>query len=220
MLVYLEKTESRIKEMNLKLDSKSLLLEILKQYEYEIFSFYNDVILLAEDFEFIPIKLRNAISDTKPLVSLSNNGEPNFFCIRKESLKGKPLFGMFMPIKHSGRETLKTYNLSVIDSDGANISRLFSLNSKNVLYKEKGEYFKFINILPFSNFSYNISLQDRYNLFMTKIFSEELDSEKSNYSISHISVLIPSSRTEDDALKEASSTASAIISNLINKFID
>jgi hypothetical protein len=220
MLIYLEKTEKRISDLKLKLDSKLLLSEILKQYEYEIFSFYNDVILLSNDFEFIPSKLRNAISDTKPLVLLSKSNYPDFFSLKKETLKGKPLFGMFMPIKHSGRETLRTYNISIIDSNGENVSRLFSLNSKNVLCKEKGEYYKFISMMPFSSFSDNISLQEKYNLFMKKIYDDELGNEKNTYSVSSVSTLIPSSRTEDDSLKEAFSTASAIISGLINKFID
>lgn len=218
MLAYLEKTQRRLSELKLKLSSKSLLQEILKQYEYEVFSFYNDVILLSDDFEFIPSKLRSAIADTKPLVQLCKSDNSEFFSFRKETLKGKPLFGMFLPIKHSGRETLRTYNICAFDSNGENLSRLFSLNSKNVLFKEKGEYYKFISMLPFMSFSDNISLQEKYNLFMKKIYNKELGNELPAYSISNVSVLVPSSRTEDDSLKEAFFTASAIISELINKF--
>ena len=217
---YLSKTLQEVKERNINISHKDLLEEISQKYNQDMFFLYNDIIS-GPNKELLPgAESRQAISLVKPLENVSYENDSIFFEIRAERAKGKSLFGFFLPAKHIGRETMRPYHLRLFDEDGFNISKLFNTQSRSVLLKEKNEYYKFISLVSLDEIKDNLVLLDRYQFLMKKIFHNKLsgkDGLRIDYKKS--SIMIPSSRTEDEGLRDAFNSASAIFSNILTKFI-
>lgn len=217
---YLSKTLQEVRERNIKISHKELLEEVSQKYNQDIFSLYNDIISNPDKEILLGKESRQAVAVVKPLDDISCEDGPIFFEIRAERVRGKTLFGFFLPAKHIGRETMRPYHLRLFDEDGFNISKLFNMQSRSVLLKEKNEYYKFISLVSLDEIKDNLVLLDRYQLLMKKIFHNKLsgkDGIRIDYEKS--SIMIPSSRTEDEGLRDAFNSASAIFSNILTKFI-
>lgn len=217
---YLKKTFEEIESRGININQKDLVIEISQKYHQDIFSLYNDI-TSDPDFDIIKnIDAKRSVFLTKRLDDISGESVSPFFEIRTEKVKGKTIFGFFIPSKHSGRETMRPYYMRIFDEDGFNISKLFNMQARSVFLSEKNEYYKFISIVSLDDISDNLVLLDRYQFLMKKIFHNKL-SGKNEVTIDckKSSIFAPSSRTEDDGLREALSSASAIFSNILTKFI-
>ena len=217
---YLSKTLQEVRERNIKINHKELLEEVSQKYNQDIFSLYNDIISNPDKEILLGKESRQAVVVVKPLEDISREDGPTFFEIRTERVRGKTLFGFFLPEKHIGRETMRPYHLRLFDEDGFNISKLFNIQSRSVLLKERNEYYKFISLISLDEIKDNLIMLDRYQLLMKKIFHNKLsgkDGIRIDYKKS--SIMIPSSRTEDEGLRDAFNSASAIFLNILTKFI-
>jgi hypothetical protein len=220
ILVYLEKSEKQVRQLSIEIDEKDLILELIKIYDRDIFSFYNDIITASSGFDFLPEEVKNSISSVKPLVCVESIDDNFSFTIDVERAKGRNIFGFFLPIKHTGRETLRPYHLHLIDEDGFNISKLFIPQARSILSENKNEYYKFVSIISIDDISDNAVLFEKYQVLMKKIFHNKLSGKCGvRLDCKDSSVLVPSSRTEDEGIKEAFSIASAIFSNILNNIV-
>jgi len=217
---YLFKTMQEVEDRNINVSPKDLLSEISQKYSQDIFSIYNQIISDLDLNLLKSQKSKEAVKFVKPLSDISGEFESVFFEIRTERAKGKTLFGFFLPAKHIGRETMRPYHLRLLDEDGFNISKLFNMQARSVFLKEKNEYYKFISLVSLDEIKDNLVLLDRYQFLMKKIFHNKLSGRPGvRVDIKKSSILIPASRTEDEGLKEALSSASAIFSNILTKLI-
>jgi len=217
---YLFKTMQEVEDRNINVSPKDLLSEISQKYSQDIFSIYNQIISDSDLDLLKSQKSKEAVKFVKSLADISGEFESVFFEIRTERAKGKTLFGFFLPAKHIGRETMRPYHLRLLDEDGFNISKLFNMQARSVFLKEKNEYYKFISLVSLDEIKDNLVLLDRYQFLMKKIFHNKLSGRPGvRVDIKKSSILIPASRTEDEGLKEALSSASAIFSNILTKLI-
>jgi hypothetical protein len=217
---YLGRTLQDLKDKNINIDHKALLEEISKKYNQDIFSLYNEIISNPDKTLLPNEDSLRAVSTAKPLENISSKNDPTFFEIRSEKIKRKNLFGFFIPLRHTGRETMRPYHLRLFDEDGFNVSKLFNLQTRSIYLKEKNEYYKFVSIVSLDEIKDNLVLLDRYQLLMKKIFHNKL-SGKSGVRIDceKSSILASSSRTEDEGLRDAFTLGSSIFSNILTKFI-
>jgi len=217
---YLGRTLQDLKDKNINIDHKALLEEISKKYNQDIFSLYNEIISNPDKTLLPNEDSLRAVSTAKPLENISSKNDPTFFEIRSEKIKRKNLFGFFIPLRHTGRETMRPYHLRLFDEDGFNVSKLFNLQTRSIYLKEKNEYYKFVSIVSLDEIKDNLVLLDRYQLLMKKIFHNKL-SGKSGVRIDceKSSILASSSRTEDEGLRDAFALGSSIFSNILTKFI-
>lgn len=217
---YLNRTLQDIEDKRLNIDHKELLEEISKKYDQDIFSLYNEIVSNPDKVLLPNSESLKAVGTAKLLENISNESSPTFFEIRSEKIKRKTLFGFFIPSRHTGRETMRPYHLRLFDEDGFNVSKLFNLQTRSIYLKEKNEYYKFVSIVSLDEIKDNLVLLDRYQFLMKKIFHNKL-SGKSGVRIDckKSSILTSSSRTEDEGLRDAFISASAIFSNILTKFI-
>jgi hypothetical protein len=218
IFVYLEKNQNEIKKRNLNINELDLVKEISKRYLEDIFSFYNEIILTISDFSFLSEKSKLFLSEVKCLVNLVESNDGRFLNIKPERIRTKSSFGFYLNSKHSGRETLRPYYMSLYDDGGDNISKIFSLSARASILN--GEYYKFISLLSPEELKDNIILLERYENLMKKIFHLKL-SGKPNLKIDEKKslILVPASRTEDEGIKEALNESSAIFSNILKSII-
>jgi hypothetical protein len=218
IFIYLEKNQNEIKNRNLNIEELDIVREISTRYIEDIFLFYNDVILNINDISFLSEKSKSILSETKYLIDLAKLDGDDFLKIRSEKIRGRSSFGFYLNSKHSGRETLRPYYMSLYDTDGDNISKIFSLVPKVSMLN--GEYYKLILLKSPEEIRENIVLLDRYEYLVKKIFHLKL-SGKNNIKVDPIKsqVLVPASRTEDEGLKIALLEASAIFSNILKSII-
>jgi len=217
-LTYLEKTKMELIKNNISISKKDLIKEILRKYNEDIFSFYNDVILESNNFNFIDSKTKIFLSEIKPLINISVNSDDNFFMIGSKNFKGRRIFGFFIPSKHSGRETLRPYYIRIFDNDGDNISKLFNLNTRAL--QLNNEYYKFLPLINLSEIKENLVLLDKYENLMKKIFYLKLSGKKDlKVDIEKSTILVPSSRTEDEGIRAALTESDLIISNILTNLI-
>lgn len=218
IMLYIDESKRKISDLKLSISESDLLSEMGKKYEEDIFVFYNQVIDSIDDFDFISDSSKKIISEIKKLENISNIEDCDFFTIKQKLFRSKKIFGFFLPSKHSGRETLKPYYINLFDEDGLNVSKLFSSNPKAILLND--EYYKFISLLSPDKLKDNLVLLDKYEEFMKKIFHLKL-SGKDNISIDVKSstILVPCSRTEDEGIRAALESSSAIFSSIITTIL-
>jgi hypothetical protein len=216
ILNHLDKAITRIAELAIIVDHNDLIKEIGRKYERDIFSIYNDIISGSYNAGPITRKVREIISDTKPLVNIVNGEAPGFYEITSGKIKSKSLSGFFIPSKHSGREILRPYHFKLIDEDGFDISGCFEPDTKSLLMEISNEYYKFIPIISLAKIKDNLIVLDKYNSLIKKIYHAKLDGLSNiKLDISLSTIMVPMSRTEDEGLKEASIAASAIFNRLV-----
>lgn len=217
ILNYLDKAIVRMAELSVVIDHIDLIKEISKRYESDIFSVYNAIIAGRYNTSLIKQDACDAISRIKPLIDMADIQLDGFYEIGSNKMKSKNLFGFFIPSKHSGREILRPYHLHLVDEDGFDVSGLFSLETKSMLLLsgENEEYYKYIPVIDLSKIKDNLILLDKYNVLIKKIFHRRLNDMKNvRIDTEMSSVMVPSSRTEDEGLKEALIAASAIFNKL------
>ncbi len=216
--LYLNESVRKINGLGLNINEGDLLIEISKKYEDDIFIFYNYVIENIKSFAFLSESSREIISEIKKLDNISADHQSGFFEIKQKSFRNRKLFGFFLPSKHSGRETLRPYYMSIFDEDGFNLSKLFLNAPRAVLLDD--EYYKFITLVSLDEIKDNLVLLEKYEELIKKIFHIKL-SGKNNLKIDTNSseVLIPSSRTEDEGIRDALKESSAIFSNILKSII-
>ena len=218
MFLYINESINKIQKMQINIDENDLLVEIKNKYDEDIFVFYNYVIDNAAEFDFLTKNAKNFILEIKKLENISIESDFDFFKIKPTNFRNKKIFGFFIPSKHSGRETLKPYHMSLYDEDGLNISKLFSLSPRAVLLNK--EYYKFISIVSLNDIKNNIVLLERYEELMKKIFHLKLSGRDNlKIDINKSSILIPHSRTEDDGIRSALNESSAIFSNILTSIL-
>lgn len=218
ILSYLDKAMTRMSELSIVTDHNDLIMEISKRYESDIFSVYNLVVAGGYNKGLIKSDAQDAISRIKQLIDISTGQSDGFYEISSNKMKSKSLFGFFIPSKHSGREILRPYHLHLVDEDDFDISGLFSLDAKSMLFSSGGieEYYKYISVIDLAKIKDNLILLDKYNVLIKKIFHRKLnDMPNIRINTDLSSIMVPASRTEDEGLKEALIEASAIFNKLI-----
>ena len=212
---YIKLTNQEVKNRNLNIDYKELLYEVSAKYSQDIFSLYNGVI---EDPDTTGLNLtkeaKNMVLAVKPLQNILEEliSEADFLEIKEKNVKGKNILGFFIPIKHIGREIMQPYHLHLFDEDGFNVSKLFKMQPKNILHLND-KYYKFIHILCLDEIKNNLILLDKYHLLMNKLSSKDkikIDPKKSL-------IMIPSSRTEDEGIRDSFESVACIFSNILKK---
>lgn len=204
ILKYFKKSIDHLMRLGVTLDQRDIIVEMINKYYQDIFIFYNDIIDSSNDFGFLSDQQRRIISKTKKLyIQKFDNSVDNLILSRKT--KGQNILGCFLPVKHVGRETAKPYYLKIIVNE-ADVSKLFSQNIKVLIPPSKDEYYKFIQLVSPEEIASNLILLERYEDLLSSI--------PAMIDISRSFALIPSSRTEDDGIKESFEAASAIFSSL------
>lgn len=218
ILFYVDESKNKILKINFSINQNDLLEEISKKYEEDIFIFYNYIIENVKNFEFLNQRSKNLISELKRLDNISLDSDKKYFSIISKTFRGKKIFGFFLPSKHSGRETLRPYYISLFDEDGFSLSKLFLPIPKAVILDD--EYYKFITLVSPNEIKDNIVLLEKYEQLMKKIFHLKLSGRKElRIDIESSKILIPCSRTEDEGIRSALSESSAIFSNILTSIL-
>lgn len=217
ILDYVNKSISRIEALDVSIDYNDLLVEIGRKYELDIFSMFN-AIIVSGGGDWLSTRAQGIIRSVRPLENLaSSSSGDEFYLVNSEKIRGRNVFGFFIPSKHTGREILRPYHLSVFDHEGFDLSRLFDLDAKSVMFGLTGEYYKFVPVISLTKIKDDLVMLDRYDNFIRRIFDSKLGGGRGGIRIDteNSEILVPASRTEDEGLKEASIVASAIFQKLI-----
>ncbi len=177
-----------------------MIYDLISDSKNSIFSLYNDSLDLL-----VGILKKDYKKDIKiqPLTSLfsDSNCDEKQLSLREVSFYGKNTVGIILPEKSCGRETLWVAykKIKLFDND---ITELFNNDVSNIFLD--GEYHKAILFKNKNLIQDSRSLLSKYYFIMSLFFqnalskreikSIKIDSEGSK-------ILIPSSRTEDQALK-------------------
>ena len=218
ILFYIDESKNKVLKMNLSINEGDLLTEISNKYEEDIFIFYNYIIENVNDFDFLNERSKQMISEIKKLDNICFNSDEKYLSIISKTFRGKKIFGFFLPSKHSGRETLRPYYMSLFDEDGFSLSKLFLPIPRAVILDD--EYYKFITLVSPNEIKDNIVLLEKYEQLMKKIFHLKLSGKKDlRIDIKSSKILIPCSRTEDEGIRSALSESSAIFSNILTSIL-
>lgn len=218
MISLLEKTLLNIKENDLSLQTSEILEEISLNYQSNVFYYYNNSIDIASNFLKSEI-LNSYVSDVKKMVNLTNekfDSNELFFCFSNFLVRGKESFGMYLPIRHVGREIAKPFYIKAI-FDNENYSPIFSLSSKNVVYPKSNDYYKFLSIKEKSIILENDYFKIKFDKLIKKLYSNKLDNKNFvNLSLKDSIVMIAATRTEDEYLRDVCVQAFKHINHILN----
>ncbi len=205
---YIEESLEKIKLSGFSINENDLLLDISERYPQDIFRFYNAEIQSFKSPGFRPIK------ELLKIPFQCNAGSQQSIDIALIKMRTKNVYGIYLPIKHVGRETSKPYYLNMICDDGLNISKLFSSNTRAFVERQSGICYRFIYLRGLPEIADDAILLESYFALMEKMIqSHVILIDNDSY------FLIPGSRTEDDYMKTAFDRASAIFSNLLTKIV-
>lgn len=190
--------ESKLQKENLTAED-SIFTNFIKTYPNEFFVFYNQS--LKETFSGKIQKdlkinyLINIVEDQK------NISQTLFF--QKFISHGKDTKGILLPIAHQGRETSWLCHKKIIINN-VDFSDIFAYSLKNI--NQNGKYFKAIILKDIQELEKDKALSWKYSLLLNFLYQNSLskkDTRVVNLDMEKSSILVPSSRTEDDLLKES-----------------
>jgi hypothetical protein len=218
MIFLLEKTLINIRENDLSLQTSEILEEIALNYQGNIFYYYNDSIENHHKFVNNDL-LQSYISDAKKMVNVVNHNFESsslFFCFSNFLVRGKESFGMYLPIRHIGREIAKPFYIKII-FDNENYSSIFSLSSRNVIYPGSNDYYKFLSIKEKSSILENEYFKIKFDKLIKKLYSNKLDNKNFiNLSLKDSIVMMAATRTEDEYLRDVCVHAFKQIDYILN----
>ena len=193
--------DSKLKMLKVDDSTDRMYIEFINQHPNEIFGFYEDS--RSEVIEELTShkKLKYKINGLTDIISLNPNAS---FSFQKIISHGKVSKGIVLPIRHLGRETTWVCFKKIIINE-IDFSEIFSYSLKNVLHE--GRYYKAIILRDKKEIIEEESLLSQYHALSNLFYQNALDnlsSQKSGISIDlqKSKIYIPSSRTEDDSLRE------------------
>jgi hypothetical protein len=195
--------DSKLKILGEVSSSNKIFSEFTTHYPNEIFGFYDESVneILTE-----LTRQKKPIYKIKNLTNIiASNPEQDFhFSFQKIISHGKMTKGIVLPIKHLGRETSWVCFKKIIIS-GIDFSEIFSYTLKNVFYE--GKYYKAIILKDKKEISEDSDLLSKYNILSNLFYQNILDgnlTEKKglDIDIEKSKIYTPSSRTEDNSLRE------------------
>lgn len=193
--------DSKLKMLGIDDATDRMYINFINQHPNEIFGFYedsrNEVI---RDFASNR-KLKYKINGLTDIISLNPNAS---FSFQKIISHGKVSKGIVLPVRHLGRETTWVCFKKIIINE-IDFSEIFSYSLKNVLHE--GKYYKAIILRDKREIMEEESLLSQYHVLSSLFYQNALDnlsSQKSGISIDlqKSKIYMPSSRTEDDSLRE------------------
>lgn len=193
--------DSKLKILEIDKSTDQVYIDFINQHPNEIFGFYEDSRAEVMDEVTSQKKLKYKINGLVDIISLYPNSS---FSFQKIISHGKVSRGIVLPIRHLGRETAWVCFKKIIINE-IDFSEIFSYSLKNVLHE--GKYYKAIILRDKREIAEEESLLSQYhtlsNLFYQNALSN-LSSQKSGISIDlqKSKIYMPSSRTEDDSLRE------------------
>jgi hypothetical protein len=199
-------TKDILNHIKLNVEDKLILNKIVVDFitssKNEVFSIYNDNLKIASELFIEKSKKDLKINYLKDLVKEQKNSGGDFL-VEKINFYGKNGWGIILPTKNCGRETLWA-PYTKISIFGNDLSNLFKSDVKNTI--KNGEYFKTLVLKDIDTLKDNNNLLSKYYFLMSLIFQNSLskrDQVKISIDMEESKILIPSSRTEDEGLRNS-----------------
>ena len=179
-----------------------IFVDFFKEYSNEIFSLYNQSIkdIYQKNKQISNKQLKENYLEDIISVERENKGSLYF---ERIIFHGKKVGGIVLPIKHLGRETAwLCYKKIIIDN--IDYSDLFSYSLKNI--NLEGSYYKALILKDKEELEKNSDLKMKNSLLMNLLYKNSLskkDLQKVKIDMEKSILWMPSSRTEDQNIKEA-----------------